>query len=120
MLTNDENQLRSAKEKAKGWNLMFKSKNSKKKLMEESQLPTLANVSLQDSSSPLAATKVYPLYMAKYNYADDDLSIRKGDQLYIIDSTNKDRWLAKVKCSGETGYVPSNYVVDFNSLDAND
>ena len=63
----------------------------------------------------------YPLFVAKYGYAsrtDDDLGFKKGDSLYIIDMDDSDWWLAKAKHTGRQGYIPSNYVAEFNSLEA--
>ena len=44
-----------------------------------------------------------------------DLSIKRGDLLYIMNSDDKDWWLAETKHSGQQGYVPSNYVVKYKS-----
>lgn len=48
----------------------------------------------------------------------EDLSFKKGDLMYII-NTDKDMWwLARSKGSGKEGYIPSNYVTELKSLDA--
>ena len=63
----------------------------------------------------------YPLFVAKYGYAsrtDDDLGFKKGDSLYILDMDDRDWWFAKAKHTGQEGYIPSNYVAEFNSLEA--
>ena len=63
----------------------------------------------------------YPLFVAKYGYAsrtDDDLGFKQGDSLYILDMDDSDWWLAKAKHTGQEGYIPSNYVAEFNSLEA--
>jgi len=60
------------------------------------------------------------LYVAKYDYStddSDDLSFNKGDLFYIL-SNKGDWWLAKEKHSGKEGYIPSNYVAKFQSLEA--
>jgi len=70
---------------------------------------------------PLKEKPNYPLFVGKYDYSsrtDDDFSFKKGDLMYIINNDDDDWWLARVKHSGQEGYIPSNYVVDFNLLDA--
>ena len=56
---------------------------------------------------------IYPLYIAKYDYAsrsDNEMSFKRGDQFFIINNDNKDWWYARAKHSGEEGHVPNNYV----------
>ena len=63
----------------------------------------------------------YPVYVGKYDYdsrTDDDLSFKKGDLLYIIDTDEGDWWYAQHKDSGLKGYIPSNYIAEHKSLDA--
>lgn len=63
----------------------------------------------------------YPIYVGKYDYdsrTDDDLSFKKGDLMYIISTDEGDWWFARSKDSGKEGYIPSNYVAEFKSLDA--
>ena len=63
----------------------------------------------------------YPVYVGKYDYdsrTDDDLSFRKGDLMYIISTDEGDWWFAKSKEGGREGYIPSNYVAEWKSLDA--
>ena len=63
----------------------------------------------------------YPLYIGKYDYdnpTDDlELSFKKGDLMYIINSDEGVWWFAHLKGSGKEGYIPSNYVVKYKSLD---
>ena len=62
-----------------------------------------------------------PTYIAKYDYdcrTDDDLTFSKGDFLYIISTEEGDWWYAQHKDTGEKGYIPSNYVAEHDSLDA--
>jgi len=70
---------------------------------------------------PLKEKPNYPLFVGKYDYSsrtDDDLSFKKGDLLYIINTDEGDWWFARSKHSGQEGYIPSNYVAEFKSLDA--
>ena len=63
----------------------------------------------------------YPIYVGKYDYdsrTDDDLSFKKGDLMYIISTDEGDWWFARAKDSGREGYIPSNYVAEYKSLDA--
>ena len=38
--------------------------------------------------------------------------------MYMLNTIEGDWWLAKSKRTGQEGYVPSNYVVEINALDA--
>ena len=65
-------------------------------------------------------TSSYPIYVGKYDHngcADDDLSFKKGDLMYIINTDVEDWWFARSKDSGKEGYIPSNYVAEWKSLD---
>lgn len=62
----------------------------------------------------------YPVVVAKFDYTqrtDDDLSFKKGELLYILDSDNDDWWLAKNR-SNVQGFIPSNHVMEHNSIEA--
>ena len=62
-----------------------------------------------------------PIYVGKYDYdsrTDDDLSFKKGDLMYIISTDEGDWWFARAKEGGREGYIPSNYVAEYKSLDA--
>lgn len=70
---------------------------------------------------PEPQTPKYPMYVGKYDYdsrTDDDLSFKKGDLIYIISTDEGDWWFARAKDSGREGYIPSNYVAEYKSLDA--
>lgn len=59
--------------------------------------------------------------VAKYDYnnlMDDHLSFKKGDLMYIISTDDEDWWYAQLKGTGTEGYIPSNYVAKWKSLDA--
>ena len=61
------------------------------------------------------------VYVGKYDYdsrTDDDLSFKKGDLMYIISTDEGDWWFAQSKDTGKEGYIPSNYVAEWKSLDA--
>ena len=63
----------------------------------------------------------YPLYVGKYDYdrrADDELSFKKGDLMYILHTDDEDWWMARSKETGKEGYIPSNHVAEWKTLEA--
>ena len=38
--------------------------------------------------------------------------------MYVINNKEGDWWLARMKDNGKEGYIPSNYVAEYISLDA--
>ncbi|XP_047449759.1 proto-oncogene tyrosine-protein kinase Src isoform X1 [Mugil cephalus] len=68
-------------------------------------------------------------FVALYDYESrtaSDLSFRKGERLQIVNNTRKvncregDWWLARSLDTGESGYIPSNYVAPSDSIQAED
>ncbi|VDN01808.1 unnamed protein product [Thelazia callipaeda] len=62
-----------------------------------------------------------PLFVALFDYdarTDEDLSFKKDELLYILNDMQGDWWYAKSKKSNLCGYIPSNYVAQEKSLDA--
>ncbi|XP_047449795.1 proto-oncogene tyrosine-protein kinase Src isoform X5 [Mugil cephalus] len=66
-------------------------------------------------------------FVALYDYESrtaSDLSFRKGERLQIVNNTRKvncregDWWLARSLDTGESGYIPSNYVAPSDSIQA--
>ena len=54
-----------------------------------------------------------------YDYdalTSNDLGFRKSELLYIINTDDRDWWLARSKDTGKEGYIPSNYVAKVNNL----
>ena len=75
--------------------------------------------SIQESKDTNASN--FPLYVAKYDYdagTDDDLSLRKGDYIFVISTEEGDWWYARNKETEKEGYVPSNYIAECQSLEA--
>ena len=72
-------------------------------------------------NSPKQVEPNYPLYIGLFDYsarASDDISFKKGDLLYVLSTDESaDWWLARAKHSDQEGYIPSNYVAEFKSLD---
>ena len=70
------------------------------------------------SESSRLTTEYHPLYTVKYNYeswACDDMSLKRGERLYIISTKNKDWWRARSLSSGKEAYVPSNYLSELSN-----
>ncbi|KAM9525091.1 proto-oncogene tyrosine-protein kinase Src-like isoform 1-T1 [Salvelinus alpinus] len=66
-------------------------------------------------------------FVALYDYESrtaSDLTFKKGERLQIINNTRKysfregDWWLARSLTTGESGYIPSNYVAPSDSIQA--
>jgi len=75
----------------------------------------------QNISQPSNPPDHPPLFVAKYDYMAremSDLTIKKGELIYIVDDKEEGWWLVKTKSSGQEGYIPSNYIAKFQSLDA--
>ncbi|XP_030224829.1 proto-oncogene tyrosine-protein kinase Src isoform X2 [Gadus morhua] len=62
-------------------------------------------------------------FVALYDYESrtaSDLSFRKGERLQIVNNIEGDWWLARSLNTGESGYIPSNYVAPSDSIQAED
>ena len=87
---------------------------------EPSVLPELPKEPPQPPKPP-PEESTYPLFVGKYDYlsrTDGDLSFKKGDLLYIVNADEEDWWFAISEDTGQEGYIPNNYVAEYNSLDA--
>ena len=63
----------------------------------------------------------WPLFVGKYDYdsgTKEDLSFKKGDLLYVINTEDVYWWFAQHKDSGDKGFVPSSFIAEYQSLDA--
>ncbi|XP_006926143.1 tyrosine-protein kinase Fyn isoform X3 [Pteropus alecto] len=61
------------------------------------------------------------LFVALYDYearTEDDLSFHKGEKFQILNSSEGDWWEARSLTTGDTGYIPSNYVAPVDSIQA--
>lgn len=61
------------------------------------------------------------IFIALYDYeprTQEDLRFQKGEQLEINNDTQGDWWLATSLLTGLSGYIPSNYVAKFRSIEA--
>ncbi|KAI3358047.1 hypothetical protein L3Q82_003065 [Scortum barcoo] len=61
------------------------------------------------------------LFIALYDYdarTDDDLTFQKGEKFQIINNTEGDWWEARSLDTGNSGYIPSNYVAPVDSIQA--
>lgn len=62
----------------------------------------------------------YPLYVARFDYsntAPDMLSFTRGEFLFVVND-KEDWWYAKTRYPGVEGYVPSNFLKRYATLDA--
>jgi hypothetical protein len=62
-----------------------------------------------------------PVFVALFDYkarTEDDLTFNKGEQLEILNDKDGDWWLARSVSSGVEGYVPSNYVAEETTVEA--
>ncbi|XP_054623846.1 proto-oncogene tyrosine-protein kinase Src isoform X3 [Dunckerocampus dactyliophorus] len=85
------------------------------------------NSNLSTSSSRMTIAGGVMTFVALYDYESrtaSDLSFRKGERLQIVNNTRKvncregDWWLARSLTTGESGYIPSNYVAPSDSIQA--
>ena len=59
------------------------------------------------------------LYKVIHDYSargQDDLSVKVGDQIEVIDKSNPGWWLVKASGTGSKGYLPSNYIAKQESI----
>ncbi|XP_069751197.1 proto-oncogene tyrosine-protein kinase Yrk-like isoform X2 [Narcine bancroftii] len=71
--------------------------------------------------SSIGVTGGVTLFIALYDYdarTEDDLTFRKGEKFHIINSSEGDWWEARSLTTGNTGYIPSNYVAPVDSIQA--
>ena len=94
------------------------SKGTSSVMPKSSSLPK--NLSIKEENLSVKEEITYPLYVGKYEYSArtaEDLSFKKGDLLYILNTDDEDWWFARAKHSGQEGYIPSNHVGEYNTLD---
>ncbi|CAI5440339.1 unnamed protein product [Caenorhabditis angaria] len=61
------------------------------------------------------------ILVALYPYdsrADGDLSFQKGDAMYLLDNSNCDWWYVRHHRTGQTGYVPRNFVARQQTIES--
>ncbi|XP_058892342.1 tyrosine-protein kinase Fgr isoform X3 [Kogia breviceps] len=92
-------------------------------------IPNYNNFSLQPASPAflnggtirgISGTGV-TLFIALYDYearTEDDLTFAKGEKFHILNNIEGDWWEARSLSSGQTGYIPSNYVAPVDSVQA--
>ena len=69
---------------------------------------------LQTTSISPPQPKPEPLFVACHDFSsekDGHLNFKKGDLLYILNRDNRNWWYARVKDSGQEGYIPVNCVI---------
>ncbi|XP_061541830.1 proto-oncogene tyrosine-protein kinase Src isoform X4 [Phycodurus eques] len=73
------------------------------------------------SSSRITLAGGVTTFVALYDYESrtaSDLSFRKRERIQIVNNTEGDWWLARSLITGESGYIPSNYVAPSDSIQA--
>lgn len=81
------------------------------------------NEDLTYQSSPKLVNPIfmYPVYSAKFSYVahtKEDLTVQEGDQMFLIDGSNKDWWHMILANTRKAGFVPMNYLTkDICKLD---
>lgn len=81
---------------------------------------SVASFELHQQQDPTPEVK-HAVFVGKYDYdsrTDDQLSFKKGDLMDVTNMDNDGWWLARFKDSGREGYIPSNYVAEWKTLDA--
>ena len=61
--------------------------------------------------------------IALHNYTsreEGDISFNKRDRLVIINDKDADWWLVHNIRTNQQGYIPRNYVVDYQSVETNE
>lgn len=62
-----------------------------------------------------------PIYLALFDYdqrTSEDLSFKKGERLEIIQNNDGDWWQARSLETQREGYIPSNYVAEHKTIQA--
>jgi hypothetical protein len=81
--------------------------------------PPLPKVPKNEPTSPTGGVR---LFVALFDYdarTSEDLTFKKGDYLEVKqENTAFDWWQAKSRTSKQEGYIPSNYVAEVKTLEA--
>lgn len=62
-----------------------------------------------------------PIFIALFDYdqrTNEDLSFNKGERLEILNNTDGDWWQARSLDTFREGYIPSNYVAESKTIQA--
>ena len=73
-----------------------------------------------NSVLPGAVAPNPPMFVGKYHYVsrtNNDLGFKKGDILSILNTDDEEWWLARNE-SNEEGYIPSNHIAVYGSMNA--
>ena len=88
-----------------------------------SSLGSRKGLPLPAPPSPITSPSMDPdnLFIAIFEYnarISDDLSFKKGEKLEILNTSDGDWWLARHVDTHKEGYIPSNYVAKYRSMEA--
>lgn len=84
-------------------------------------VPSLITLCIDYPSGPQMSPPRGPVYIALFDYdqrTSEDLSFRKGERLEILNDQDGDWWQARSLDSGREGYIPSNYVAEYKTIQA--
>ncbi|XP_060930533.1 proto-oncogene tyrosine-protein kinase Src isoform X1 [Limanda limanda] len=92
-------------------------------MVNPAELALFGGVDNNSSTAPNRITLAggVTTFVALYDYESrtaSDLSFKKGERLQIVNNTEGDWWLARSLTTGESGYIPSNYVAPSDSIQA--
>lgn len=77
------------------------------------------NTNIQNDQGQNNLNLEKPNYIALFDYESatkDDMTIKKNDQLIVMDKSHADWWLARNLRTKDTGYVPFNYITSIDDL----
>ncbi|XP_023587841.1 tyrosine-protein kinase Fgr isoform X3 [Trichechus manatus latirostris] len=83
--------------------------------------PTTSSTTIKGISALTLAGIGVTEFIALYDYearTEDDLTFTKGERFHILNNTEGDWWEARSLITGQTGYIPSNYVAPVDSIQA--
>ena len=93
---------------------------STESISQEGYIPS-NYVKKYNPTEPEAQKSDHLLFEAKRDYSSEGneyLSFKKGDLMHVLSTARGYWWLARAKHSGQEGYIPNNYVVQINMLEA--
>lgn len=104
-----------------GYNPTFQQPGGVKGAEADYQQSVLPGQHLPPSLPPDRYVPRGPIFIALFDYdqrTSEDLSFRKGEHLEIINNQDGDWWQARSLSTMREGYIPSNYVAEYKTIQA--
>lgn len=105
-----------------GYNPTFQpTKGAEQPYIPTSMLPGQSIAAQQSSVQPDRYVPRGPIFIALFDYdqrTSEDLSFSKGEHLEIINNQDGDWWQARSLSTMREGYIPSNYVAEHKTIQA--